>query len=138
MANKSVTPKIGTAELASAVDHAFGDRNASALAVPSGRKFFQQAWEENPLSNAITNRMVRVDYCLRAIGAIHFLIHQDETRASLVNDDPETYAYDRIPVHVRENFALESRSFCAPQRSALKKSARTNTRSQPGRLRGVR
>lgn len=72
---------------------------------PDGKEYFRQAWEENPLSMGISNRLRQVDYCIKALGAIHFVMHQDSTRAALARDDDEL-VYDAIPACVIENLRL--------------------------------
>lgn len=103
MASKSVTPELDTSAVAQAVSDAI---DAPVRTHPDGAEYFRQAWEENPLSMGMTNRLRRVDYCVKAIAAIHTLMHEDETKAVLAADEDETYVYQRIPAYVRENLRL--------------------------------
>lgn len=103
MAKKSVTPELDTRAVAEAVSEAI---DTSIRAHPDGAEYFKQAWEDNPLAMGITNRLRRVDYCIKAIAAIHTVMHEDETKASLAADDDDTYVYQRIPAYVRENLRL--------------------------------
>lgn len=72
---------------------------------PDGKEYFRQAWAESPLSMGISNRLRKVDYCIKALGAIHFVMHQDSTREALARDDDEL-VYDAIPAYVIENLRL--------------------------------
>ncbi|MGH8037051.1 MAG: hypothetical protein ACREPD_04850 [Stenotrophomonas sp.] len=103
MANNSVPPTLDLGAVAAAVDDAL---DAPSLSHPSGREYYDQAWEKNPLNMAITNRLFRIERSIKGIKAIHSVLHEDKTRSDLARDCYDEYTYEGLSPSVTENLNL--------------------------------
>jgi len=103
MANKSVTPAIDLNEVAAAVNEAL---DAPPLARPSGREYYEAAWEANPLNMAISNRLLRIERCVKGVKAIHRVMHEDKTRSDLARDCEDEYTHETLSDAITENLHL--------------------------------
>lgn len=75
MASQSVTPKLDTRAVADAVDQELNNPRTVQLALVS--HYVEEGWRDNPLNEAITNRLHTIDRCLAASGVMRSLLHRD-------------------------------------------------------------
>lgn len=75
MAKQSVTPELDTRAVAEAVDQQLNNPRTVQLALVA--HYVEEGWKDNPLNEAITNRLHTIDRCLAASCVMRSLLHRD-------------------------------------------------------------
>ncbi|WP_313425947.1 hypothetical protein [Stenotrophomonas rhizophila] len=103
MASNSVPPEFSK----ESVEQALLEAEASDTRVQhSGVHYLREAWDENPLFCGLTNRLVKVDECLKALIAIQGILQKDRIRAEMARDCDDLFVYSPMPQHEVDGLGL--------------------------------
>jgi hypothetical protein len=95
MAQKIVTPKLDARAVAEAIDEELSNPKPVQLAIVE--HYITEGWRENPLNDAMSNRLLSADRCISAVQVMHNLLHRDAmAKMDLANahdEDEETIVY---------------------------------------------
>ncbi|HED4877241.1 TPA: hypothetical protein R4K21_003059 [Stenotrophomonas maltophilia] len=75
MASNSVNPQLDPRAVAEAVNQQLNNPKTVQLAIVG--HYVEEGWRDNPMNEAITNRLHTIDRCIAASSVMRSLLHRD-------------------------------------------------------------